>query len=175
VDFVFSYSFASEEASRWIGVCLGVWVGMSTLWFAKYAKRVYSIEHDVNWYESIKSKLSSDDLLNTKVEYYFAPSKTEYVEFKRDEAPFVDLLLVDGPWRAASLENHLALVKDGGIIYLDNSDADSSSGKPGEIDAATNILLKYAKAKGGKISWYTDFSPACLFVSQGLLIQLPAK
>jgi hypothetical protein len=58
------------------------------------------------------------------------------------------------------------------MIYLDNSDANSSSDEPGEIDLAVKLMEEFAASKGATIERFTDFSPASLFVTSGLMVTL---
>lgn len=149
--------------------------GMSTLWFSRQVRRVVSVEHDKEYFDIVGQALKSGHAGAADVDYRLAPKLDEYATRGLLENGQFDLILVDGPWRAECLENSMHLVKPGGAIYLDNSDADSSSGEPGEINRAVRILLDFAKARGAQIEKFTDFAPACLFASQGILVILPPK
>lgn len=148
--------------------------GMSTLWFCDHASHVCSVEHDPTWFAIVDKELKSGKDAGADVKYRLATERYEYSHYAniKDGVKY-DLMLVDGPWRADCLTNNMHLVKPGGIIYLDNSDADSSSGEAGEIDRAVEILLSFAKDNGAEIQIYSDFSPTCLFASQGILVRLP--
>lgn len=148
--------------------------GMSTLWFCDHASHVCSVEHDPAWFAIVDKELKSGKGVSADVKYRLATERYEYSQHANTaDGIKYDLMLVDGPWRADCLTNNMHLVKLGGIIYLDNSDADSSSGEAGEIDRAVEILLSFAKYNGAEIQIYSDFSPTCLFASQGILVRLP--
>jgi len=145
--------------------------GMSTVWFAKNSIEIYSVENNAYWYKEILNKLSK--FKGNNIEYKLIESRDEYSKFAIDKKNYFDVMLVDGPWRKECLENHLDSVKSTGIIYLDNTDANSSSGDLGEIDDATKVLLKFAQNNNANVTHFTDFSPGCLFVTEGLLVKLP--
>ena len=147
--------------------------GMSTLWFAQRAETVCSVEHDKNWYDILSTKLSAANHYPAKIDYQYRSDMLTYANFRSNENERFDVLLVDGPWRAECLRHHMHLVRNGGLIYLDNTDAESSSGEAGELDQAIQLLLDFAKSRDAKVTWFTDFVPTCLFVSQGLMVELP--
>jgi hypothetical protein len=140
--------------------------GMSTLWFAAHATRISSVEHHPEWFEMIKPKLPG------KVDYKLEEKPEDYIKFKKDSVEQFDFILIDGPLRAECFRNHMHLVKPNGMIYLDNSDANSSSDEPGEIDLAVKLMEEFAASKGATIERFTDFSPASLFVTSGLMVTL---
>lgn len=146
---------------------------MSTLWFVKRAARVCSVEHDRHWHGVLKPRIAALGLGPPTVEYELRTDVQEYFRFKSGVNERFDVLLVDGPWRTECLKHHLELVKPGGIIYLDNTDADTSSGAPGEIECAVEVLLAHARTHRGTVQWFTDFSPTCLFATQGLMVGMP--
>lgn len=149
--------------------------GMSTLWFVQRAERVCSVEHDPSWYAVLSAKLNVAGDASSKVEYQLESEKLNYANFKSTANAHFDVLLVDGPWRAECLKNHLHLINKGGLIYLDNTDAESSSGDAGELDQAVGLLLDFARDHDAKVTWFTDFSPTCLFVTQGLMVEMPVS
>lgn len=56
----------------------------------------------------------------------------------------------------------LRKLRTGGSIYLDNTDMSVVRG-------AERALLREVKARGGRVRYFVDFSPATLIVQQGLL------
>lgn len=148
--------------------------GMSTLWFAHRTRRLCSIEHDPLWYAEVKRRLGLKRP-SARIEYLLAEDSATYSSFKASSHERFDLILVDGPWRADCLLKHMHLIKKGGIIYLDNTDAESSSGEPGEIDLATQRLQQFIKEKQGTMERFTDFAPGCVFASEGYLARIPTE
>ena len=144
--------------------------GMSTLWFVERAKLVCSVENDLEWYKVVKEKLKSEN----NIEYYFSSTEDEYIKFKSNGNQKFDLILIDGPWRANCILNSLHLINPGGYIYLDNADAESSSGHRGEIKKAVQILEEFSKRNSASIEVFTDFAPTCLFATRGILIKMPS-
>jgi predicted O-methyltransferase YrrM len=147
--------------------------GMSTLWFASRAKRVFSVEHDPVWYAQVQQELSLLGHASAEVVYQLADDRTSYSTFKATTSDCFDIILIDGPWRADCLLHHMTKIKNGGIIYVDNTDAESSSGEPGEISLAVDRLRAFATARHGSIQRYTDFAPGCVFATEGYLVRLP--
>lgn len=149
--------------------------GMSTLWFCRHAKRVVSVEHDKEWFEVVDRELKSGRAGPANAEYHLAQTCEEYSTRGLNATGEFDMILVDGPWRNECLKNSMHLAKPGGTIYLDNSDADSSSGEPGEIDKAVETLVEFARKRGARVEVFTDFCPTLLFAIQGVLVQLPHR
>lgn len=147
--------------------------GMSTLYFADRAKKVCSIEHDENWYQLVRDDLVAKGYIPGVVEYHLAIDQEAYYSFKSGSGEKFDIILVDGPNREKCIEKHLDSIDKGGCIYLDNTDAESSSGKDGEMDQALEKLLFFASEHGAKIIRFTDFAPGCLFATEGYLVEMP--
>jgi hypothetical protein len=109
--------------------------GASTVWLAKRCQKVISIEHDKNWYESLKSKianlhnvelvLTQPDSINIDKKYQSQKAKNQnfksYVTKITELNQTFDIIIIDGRSRAACLEACLPFLKVNGIIILDNS------------------------------------------------------
>lgn len=144
--------------------------GMSTLWFAQHSGEVYSVEDCRPWFDRVSSMLKYRRMHN--VSYTFAASMAEYVDFQSDNRDGFDLIIVDGSYRARCVEAASRLLRPGGILYLDNSDMDSTvSG--GGMREAESCLIEFARRSSAAIEYFTDFAPAQLFVQQGTLVRLP--
>jgi hypothetical protein len=112
--------------------------GMSTLFFARRAFDVVSIEHDPGWFEKVGDALGYWDI--TASRFLIEPQKgliTDYcshqqgyetVNFKvyvesitifPDE--YFDVILVDGRARCACLEQAQLKLKRGGLLVLDDA------------------------------------------------------
>lgn len=148
--------------------------GMSTIWFAKRANVVVSIEHDPSWFADVQ-RLLADVSRGATLEYELRPTNDEYVKARAAAREAFDIVLVDGRWRAETLENHLRAAKPNGMIYLDNADAESSCETPGEMAEARRILEGFASEKGVPVQRFVDFAPGCLFATQGLLVDLDSR
>jgi hypothetical protein len=141
--------------------------GMSTLWYARRAGFVYSIENFEPWYQKISALLTRNSLHN--VRYEFAPSRSQYVAPHGISGPGYDLIVVDGDYRSECVRTSTMLLGQGGILYLDNSDKDSGP-KGGDIRTAEAVALEFAKRTNATVRYFTDFAPAQMTPNQGLMI-----
>lgn len=109
--------------------------GASTLWLAKRATKVISVEHDPKWYHLLEPFLA-----NANVEFIlkepdrllmdekYGSAKIKEANFKSyvlaiEEHPIkYDLIVIDGRARTACLLACLPYLKDDGLIVLDNSE-----------------------------------------------------
>lgn len=112
--------------------------GASTVWLAKRAAHVISVEHDQKWYDKLHQHLT--DYKN--VTLLFAPAeksvgKTAYQSPKAPQAHFeqyvhtienikqqFDIIVIDGRCRATCLKICLPYLKPHGIIIFDNANRD---------------------------------------------------
>jgi predicted O-methyltransferase YrrM len=98
--------------------------GFSTLFFARRAKLVNSIESSLDWHGRISTLILENDVKNVELKLctnlpYFA---NEISNFKEKS---YDLILVDSRDRAMCLETAVNFCKNTGIILLDNSERDN--------------------------------------------------
>ncbi|MGB3239644.1 MAG: tetratricopeptide repeat protein [Geitlerinemataceae cyanobacterium] len=96
--------------------------GASTIWLSQHNKNIISIEHDLNWYESVKSVIdreqaeSAIDLRLLPRPYHLATSEFENETF--------DLIIVDGRERVRCIEKAIRTLKKGGILILNDAQKD---------------------------------------------------
>lgn len=138
--------------------------GMSTIWFARHAGRVVSVEDNSDWYEHIGERLRA--LGN--VDYVFAGTPDDYVALAPEQA--FDLYLIDGHWRDRCVDAALRSYRPGAMVYLDNSDKGNNPETTGDIPAARAKLLAFAEREGLQVREFIDFSPTQFFVESGLMI-----
>lgn len=137
--------------------------GMSTMWYARHAGSVVSIESHKGWHDVVASRV--EKLGN--VDYRFAPDVPSYTGTVPRE--HYDLIMIDGSYRddcAAFAVEHLA---PGGIIYLDNSDKGLDQ-LTGNVPQARRTLIAYAEREGLPYREFTDFAPTQLHVQRGLWV-----
>ena len=93
--------------------------GNSTLYYAARVKHVYTIEHDKDWYERVKSTLPKNTSL------YHSQLSGQYE--KSIELPGIkfDVIIVDGRRRNNCLKEAVNYIKENGIIVLDDSERES--------------------------------------------------
>ena len=90
--------------------------GNSSLFWAKKARSVISIESDKEWYISLKKELNP----NQKI--LFIEEKQKYVNSIFEEHKKYDLIVIDGLHRLACAQAAVQCLASGGLIILDNSD-----------------------------------------------------
>jgi len=144
--------------------------GMSTIWYAKHAGEIFSVEDCRPWYDNVTKIIESKRLSN--ITYRFAESESEYSEFMSDDTNGFDLVIIDGSCRSKCVAHATKLIKPGGILYLDNSDKDSAP-NGGDMRTAEAHARDFAIDSNAQITEITDFAPTQFFVQQGLSIRLP--
>jgi predicted O-methyltransferase YrrM len=143
--------------------------GMSTVWYSRHAKEVCSVEDYRPWYEKVQNLLRKDGIPN--VIYRFAESPDSYANFMQKDKEGFDLIMVDGSHRSRCITQSVALLRRGGILFLDDSDKDIAKG--GDMREAERLLRYLAEQKKARIREFTDFSPTQFFVKQGIAMELP--
>lgn len=113
--------------------------GSSTIWLAKRASHVTSIEHDKTWYEQVQYLLKSFEHRNVELRFVkigdrssSAPilsnkpgySKFDWSDYCKEillNEENYDLVVIDGRARVECFKNALKRVSSGGLIYVDNA------------------------------------------------------
>jgi len=112
--------------------------GASTIWLARRAASVVSIEHDPDWYPVVQAKLAAwpnarllhvpaDPVAQTDHSYLSEKKGWKGRSFRKyvhaiDDVPWsFDLIVIDGRARAACLEHVLSRLAPDGMILFDNS------------------------------------------------------
>jgi hypothetical protein len=131
--------------------------GRSTLWFAKKARSLVSIEHNPKWFEKIKCHLASVGCSN--VDYHLITDIAEYVNAGRSD---FDFALVDGIERDACALKALGLLRPGGALIVDNANwflpAPSGTFSPCSVSTpATDKWVEFlAAVKNWRCIWTSD-------------------
>jgi predicted O-methyltransferase YrrM len=136
--------------------------GRSTLWLARRACRLTSVEHDRSWHAAVSRQLADQHITN--VEYLFRePDADEenaalsgYVRVA-DGLPeeSIDFALVDGIYRVDCVNAVLARLVPGGLLVLDDAQryVPSKSRSPGarrpHDGAASQKWATFLAAVGG--------------------------
>jgi hypothetical protein len=141
--------------------------GMSTLWFAKRCHTVVSIEDNEQWYLKVSEILEDNGATN--VEYKLKSAK-EYHILDECMDGYFDFTLIDGTQRDKCAKSALAKIREGGYIYLDNTD--KVDDRSGDIRIAEETLLNAAKEKEGQVKYFVDLIPTYVAVTQGMLVNL---
>ncbi|MCL1926413.1 MAG: class I SAM-dependent methyltransferase, partial [Syntrophorhabdaceae bacterium] len=90
--------------------------GNSSIWWARRAKKVVSVEHDKNWYES---RL---DFKEPNLELYLKEDEISYAGCIEQQEGFFDVIIIDGVYREQCVEKALKKLSSDGMIIFDNSD-----------------------------------------------------
>lgn len=105
--------------------------GNSTLFYSMKVKQVYTVEHDLEWYNKIKAILPE----NVEIAFEELIYGGDYSRFSQKSGVKYDVIVIDGRDRVNCLINSLSSIKDDGIIILDDSERES-------YRKGVNILLK---------------------------------
>jgi len=97
--------------------------GQSTLWWAKRAKHVVTLEGDSQWYERIKSRMPT----NVDLHYVSMRSPLECVVavegiLRSVKDSMFDVIVIDGLVRSEMIGIARRLMAEGGIIVCDNAE-----------------------------------------------------
>lgn len=145
--------------------------GMSTIWYAEHAGEVCSVEDFKPWFDKVSGLISRRCIRN--VTYHFADNRDTYSQFMSGDSTGFDLVMIDGSHRSACVSAASEKLRPGGILYLDNSDKDSTP-RGGDMRHAEELALQFARSRNAEVRYFTDFAPTQLFVQQGLMVRLPA-
>ena len=119
--------------------------GSSTLFFAPRISKLYSVEHNEEWYNLINEKLKGLNSSNVDYRFVLQNDKSDFVddvfdleekrdfEIRRDYVNYfralndiqdhsLDFAIVDGRARTECCHEILPKIKKGGILILDNSE-----------------------------------------------------
>ena len=75
-----------------------------------------SVEHDVRWFEQVKSTLKANQ------EIYLQTEKESYVKTLPAQGQTFQVIVIDGKWRYACAQIAPASLSPGGLIIFDNSE-----------------------------------------------------
>ncbi len=92
--------------------------GNSTLYWAERCSHVTSCEHDLKWYEMLKSRLPE----NVSYLFHELESGGDYSKAAKNCGRRFDIINIDGRDRVNCAIESLSALKDGGIFIWDNSD-----------------------------------------------------
>lgn len=139
--------------------------GRSTGWFARHVKYLTSVEHNDGWYAKVRAELEASGLTNVDYYHYSKPDAGLTLdEKKRSEYALADdrlqpnslnFVLIDGVERPACALRALPLLKNGGLLIIDDANhylpcdslaPNSRSPKAGPLDAEWACVLEEIKS-----------------------------
>ncbi len=144
--------------------------GRSTIWFARRAQSVISIEDNREWSEKITVLLRRLEINNVDYRLRAGP---DYFDARGFESEQFDLIVVDGNYRSKCIELFHPALKAGGILYLDNSDKDMTR-EGGDLRRAEAKILELSECWASPPRYFTGFCPGNLGPHQGVMIRKEA-
>ena len=95
--------------------------GNSTLFYSKYVKSVDAVEHDIGWFEHVKSNMPS----NVRLIYRELDYGENYCRAASEKK--YDLIIIDGRDRSNCIYQSISSLNDNGCIILDDSERETYS------------------------------------------------
>jgi len=92
--------------------------GNSTIWFSEKVHSVTSVEHNLEWYNSVKKSTPS----NSWLYYKSIENGSEYEDQLLEEKKIFDIIVIDGRKRVKCTVNSIKKLKPSGVIIFDNSE-----------------------------------------------------
>lgn len=111
IDFLSGVDFGDSDV-------LEFGAGNSTIWWAQRARSVLAVEGIPEWYEDVKAQLAGYD----NVELVLVRGDEEYIDYPRTTGRKFDVVVVDGEHRARTAATALDVVKEDGVILVDDSE-----------------------------------------------------
>jgi hypothetical protein len=133
--------------------------GMSTIWYARHSREVFSVEDNPAWFKLVGRLLKARQLANVHYHLHQGPA---YCLFPEAASLRFDFVMVDGTNRLECVKFGLEHLNSDAMLYLDNSDDKDHSD-------AEIILLEEIEKRRGRCIYFTDFAPTALWVNQGML------
>jgi len=92
--------------------------GNSSLFFAKRVRKVVSVEHNMQWFNKIKSSLPG----NSEIKSVESKSSDQYLKPLKTADEKFDIIIVDGTFRNECLINSIDHLTEDGVVILDDSE-----------------------------------------------------
>lgn len=96
--------------------------GSSTIWFGMKSDKIYSVEHDIKWYNEVKENtlVKVRELYNRLHLTFHERPYDKVIDEHNDES--FDLILIDGRDRVKCINRSICKLKRGGLLVFDNSE-----------------------------------------------------
>jgi protein-L-isoaspartate O-methyltransferase len=147
--------------------------GTSSVWLARRAKSVISVEDDPAWHRRVQAWLSGLGAENATVHL---AEGAAYHDLAWAASQQFDLVIVDGSYRWRCIAAALPRLAKGGALYFDNSDADKDLmlyPNAGMSRVAASLLETYAAENPtAHLQRFTSFISGELHVGEGMLLTL---
>lgn len=116
VDFLNQIDFSNSDVFEFGS-------GGSTLWWAKRAKSVTSVEYDKSWMDRLQSELPQ----NARIIHH--PINADYARVVQQESKKFNVIVIDGAHRLSCSGIASEFLNEGGIVILDNTEWHPNSAK----------------------------------------------
>lgn len=115
IDFLVERDFSDKVVLEFGG-------GQSTLWWAEHAKNVVTLEGNLDWYNTIKSKMPPNVALH-HIQSDTPENCIQSVESILEAEPFssYDVIVIDGHYRFEMIPISLRMMSEDGMIICDNA------------------------------------------------------
>lgn len=97
--------------------------GNSTLFLSAKVKYVTAVEHDFDWFNTIKNKIPE----NVTINYISLNDGDNYIKFATNQNCTYNIIIVDGRHRVNCIINSIDALAEDGIIILDDSEVEKYS------------------------------------------------
>jgi hypothetical protein len=103
--------------------------GNSTIYYSERVNHVYTVEHDLAWFNKIKDQLPENSTI------YFQELNSEYEKCINKPGKSFDIIIIDGRRRNNCIYEAVHYIKEDGLIILDDSEREN-------YKEGINFLLK---------------------------------
>ncbi len=149
--------------------------GGSTKWLSARSRSVAAIEDNPRWFEKVRLDLEAGGYTNATIDLRLGAAYHDLSWV--GDGVFFDLAIIDGSWRWLCVDAVLPYMKPGGIIYLDNSDADKDASMYVDRDMrreAQRLLEAYAAAEpGARLERHAGLVSGEVHAGEGMVLRLP--
>ncbi|NOT74807.1 MAG: FkbM family methyltransferase [Cyclobacteriaceae bacterium] len=114
----YSFIYFIRERLKQDQVLLEYGSGNSTLFYSKYVKKVFAVEHEQGWHKEISSIVKS----NARVDLVALNENGAYSKYAQSVGEPLDIIIVDGRDRVNCLKNGVDSLTQRGIMILDDSE-----------------------------------------------------
>ncbi len=122
--------------------------GNSTLYYAKRAKKVVSVEHDEDWF----TKITSSKAANSEMIFCELEKGGKYSKMPASMDEKFDIIIVDGRDRVNCCIESLSALSDRGVVVLDDSQVEKYA-----------EAIKFFKNNGFKELSFSGISPGLFY------------
>lgn len=134
--------------------------GNSTLYYAKRAKKVVSVEHDRDWF----NKISSGKPANSDMVFCELQSNGDYSKMPASMGQKFDIIIVDGRDRVNCCYHSIQALSETGVVVLDDSER-----------AKYNDARVFFQKEGFKELSFSGISPGLFYRKSTSVFYKPAN